>query len=83
MKPLPLKFYRRDTTQVARELLGKQLFRLHRGQLTSGIIVETEAYLGIEDPAAHTFRGRNTQRVQSMYKMGGHAYVYFVYGMNF
>jgi len=83
MYPLPRKFYQRDTTQVAKELLGKQLFHLRNGQLTSGIITETEAYLGIKDPACHTFMGRSTKRVKSMYQPGGHAYVYFIYGMHF
>lgn len=83
MNPLPYKFYRRDTTLVARELLGKQLFHLKNGELTSGIIIETEAYLGTSDPACHTFGGRKTERVKSMYKAGGHTYVYFIYGMHF
>lgn len=83
MKPLPLKFYRRDTTQVAQELLGQKLCHLHEGKLTSGLIIETEAYLGINDPACHTYRGRNTDRVKSMYQPGGFSYVYFIYGMHF
>lgn len=83
MKPLPIDFYQRDTTKVARELLGKKLFHKRNNQLTSGIIIETEAYLGLADPACHTYNGRNTARVQSMYKMGGHSYVYFIYGIHF
>lgn len=83
MFPLPLTFYQRDTTTVAKELLGKQLFHLQNGILTSGIIVETEAYLGLKDPACHTYKGRQTDRVKSMYKDGGHSYVYFIYGMHF
>lgn len=83
MSPLSSKFYRRDTVQVARELLGKKLFHLKNGELTSGIIIETEAYLGVSDPACHTFEGRRTERVKSMYKPGGHTYVYFIYGMHF
>lgn len=83
MKAIPLKFYRRDTTQVAQELLGKKLVHFKNGHLTSGIIVETEAYLGIKDPACHTFGGRKTKRVKSMYLPGGFAYVYFIYGMHY
>lgn len=77
------RFYQRDTTQVARELLGKQLYHNKNGKLTSGIIIETEAYLGIKDAACHTFQGRRTSRVESMYKLGGHGYVYLIYGMHF
>jgi DNA-3-methyladenine glycosylase len=49
---------------------------------TSGLITETEAYIGIDDPACHTFQGRNSERVRSMYLDGGHAYVYLIYGMH-
>lgn len=80
---LPPKFYDRDTVTVARDLLGKRLVRVWRGKRLSGLIVETEAYLGAVDAAAHTFGGRNTERVRSMYLPGGHAYVYFIYGMHF
>lgn len=82
MKPLPLSFYRRDTETVARELLGQRLCRrLPDGHVLSGIIVETEAYLGIGDPACHTFGGRRTPRTETMYASGGVAYVYLIYGM--
>src|SRR6516162_4916002 len=80
---LPHSFYQRDTVTVARELLGKKLVRIYRGRRLSGIIVETEAYLGEHDRAAHTFGLRRTLRNEAMYKEGGHAYVYFVYGMHF
>ena len=75
-------FYRRDTVTVARDLLGQRLVRVLDGQRLAGIIVETEAYLGIADRAAHTFGGRRTPRVASMWLEGGHAYVYFTYGMH-
>lgn len=79
---LPASFYQRDTTLVARELLGMRLCRRHEdGHVSSGIIVETEAYLGAEDRAAHSFGGRRTARTETMYADGGVAYVYLIYGM--
>lgn len=83
IKPLAFKFYRRDTTTVARELLGKRLFHQTEQGLTGGVIIETEAYLGLKDRACHTFGGRRTERVASMYRTGGHSYVYFIYGIHF
>jgi DNA-3-methyladenine glycosylase len=82
-KKLPRKFYHQDTTGLAKALLGKRLVRIWRGKRFSGIIVETEAYLGAIDQAAHTFRGRRSKRNSSMFLDGGHAYVYFVYGMHY
>lgn len=82
-KVLTQDFYQADTVKVAKELLGKRLFHSMDGKLTSGTIIETEAYLGESDPACHTFEGRRTKRVESMYLAGGHAYVYFVYGIHF
>lgn len=79
---LPPRFFERDTVTVARELLGKRLVRVWRGRRLSGMIVETEAYLGAADPAAHSFGGRRTERVRSMYLPGGHAYVYLIYGLH-
>lgn len=73
-----------DPITVARRLLGQRLVRImpRTGKRLSGIIVETEAYLGEEDAACHTFNGRRTQRNNSMYLPGGHAYIYFTYGMH-
>jgi DNA-3-methyladenine glycosylase len=73
-------FYLQPTLTVAKELLGK-VFILKRGRNTlSGRIVETEAYIGEDDPACHARFGM-TKRNSIMYGMGGHTYVYFVYGM--
>ena len=80
---LQSEFYKRDTITVARELLGCRLVHILNGQRLSGIITETEAYVGIKDPACHTFGDRRTPRTKSMYLSGGHSYVYFIYGMHF
>jgi DNA-3-methyladenine glycosylase len=83
-RPLPKTFYRKATADVARALLGCRLtHRLPDGKTRSVILVETEAYLGVKDRAAHTWGGRRTPRVAPMWGEGGHAYVYFVYGMHF
>lgn len=75
-------FSRSDTLRVARELLGKLLVvPTGDGQRISGMIVETEAYLGESDKAAHSFGGRRTARNEITYAEGGHVYVFFVYGM--
>lgn len=81
MKPLELSFYKRDTEEVAIGLLGKLLVRKYRGRTYCARIVETEAYLGINDKACHTFGDKRTSRTKSMYLDGGHAYVYLIYGM--
>jgi DNA-3-methyladenine glycosylase len=80
---LPLEFYTRpDTLLIARELLGRRLVvRAQTGARVSGIIVETEAYLGPEDKAAHSYGNRRTNRTETMFGTGGTAYVYFIYGM--
>ncbi|HEX8502860.1 MAG TPA: DNA-3-methyladenine glycosylase [Pyrinomonadaceae bacterium] len=77
-------FYTRaDTLTVARELLGKRLVvPADGGARVSGRVVEVEAYLGVEDRAAHSFGGRRTRRTETMYAAGGTAYVFFVYGMH-
>lgn len=81
---MPPSFYAQDTIHLAESLLGTRLVRiLEDGTRLSGRIVETEAYLGVEDPAAHTFGGRRTERNEAMYGEAGHAYVYFIYGIYF
>ena len=82
MKKLPLSFYlRSDVVQIARELLGKVLVTKFDGLLTSGRIVETEAYEGEIDRASHAYRGL-TPRTQVIFGEGGRAYVYLCYGIH-
>lgn len=75
------EFYQQDTVALSRALLGCVLHRTIGATTLSGMIVETEAYLGANDPASHARKGLRSQRNESMYKSGGHAYVYFTYGM--
>ncbi len=82
LRELPRCFYLGETAAVARGLIGKWLARFCEGSWYGGRIVETEAYLGHKDAAAHSFRGRRTARVEPMYMEGGHIYVFFVYGMH-
>ncbi len=77
---LPLEFYKRDTLTVARELLGAVLVSRVGNEEVRGVIVETEAYCGERDPAAHSYRGK-TERVRALYEGKGLAYIYFIYGM--
>jgi len=79
---MPRSFYRRGAVSVARRLLGQRLVTCIDNRRTSGIIVETEAYLGAVDKAAHTYGDRRTARNETMWGDGGHLYVYFVYGMH-
>ena len=80
---LPVSFYRRPAEAVARDLLGRYLVRELEGERLVLRLVETEAYLGTPDRASHAWGGRRTPRNESLYLPGGHAYVYFIYGMHF
>ena len=81
-RKLPRSFYLHDTVSVARALLGCLLWRRIDNDLLTARIVETEAYLGANDLASHARRGLRSARNESMYLEGGHAYVYFTYGMH-
>jgi len=75
-------FFLRDTETVARELLGGWLVRRIGQRLYAARLTEVEAYLGVDDPACHSFGGRRTARVEPMYRDGGHLYVFLVYGIH-
>jgi DNA-3-methyladenine glycosylase len=80
MLRLPREFYDRDTIDVAKDLLGKHLVHISGGVTRVGRIVETEAYLGPHDLAAHSAKGL-TPRTKVMFGPPGHAYVYLIYGI--
>ena len=82
MKPLPRKFYTRDTLTVAKELLGKCLVRHMVEDVLVGSIVEVEGYGGSDDPGSHAYKGM-TARNRLMWEEGGYAYVYFTYGKHY
>ncbi|OJW77267.1 MAG: 3-methyladenine DNA glycosylase [Bacteroidetes bacterium 46-16] len=80
---LPGSFYtRKDVVRIAKDLLGKVLVTEFEGQHTAGMIVETEAYAGTSDKASHAFGNRRTRRTEIMYREGGMAYVYLIYGIH-
>lgn len=81
MKKLDRSFYRKDSIELAKDLLGKYLVYDGRDEKLVAKIVETEAYMGFIDKAAHTYNGRRTKRTETMYGEEGHAYVYLIYGM--
>ncbi len=82
LRPLPRKFYSQYTVNVAKQLLGKILVRETSEGIMAGIIVETEAYRGRDDPASHAYRGM-TERNKVMWSKPGTAYVYQIYGIHY
>ncbi|MFS4428107.1 DNA-3-methyladenine glycosylase [Chryseobacterium sp. S90] len=80
---LPLSYYsNQDVLFLAQNLLGKVLFTDINGEITAGIIVETEAYFGVLDKASHAYGGRRTNRTETLYSHGGISYVYLCYGIH-
>ncbi|MFC7393544.1 DNA-3-methyladenine glycosylase [Scopulibacillus cellulosilyticus] len=75
-------FFHRPTLDLAKALLGKTIIHKTDQGTTSGVIVETEAYMGPEDRAAHSFGGKRTKRTEIMYGEAGFAYIYLIYGMH-
>ncbi len=83
MKKLPLSFYaRKDVVRIAKDLIGKIIVTNFDGNLTSGKVVETEAYVALTDKASHSYGGRRTARNEHMYSAPGTAYVYICYGLH-
>ena len=81
MKKLVRNFYNRDSITVAKDLLGKVLVYKISGKEYKGIIVEVEAYYGVNDKAAHSYGGKRTPRMEVMYAEPGFSYIYLIYGM--
>lgn len=78
----PEYFQNKDVIFLAQDLLGKILFTKKNGEITAGIITETEAYFGEEDKASHAYGGRRTLRTEAMYQPGGYSYIYLCYGIH-
>jgi len=83
MKKLSIAFYqRKDVVEIAKDLLGKIVVTNIDGKITSGRIVETEAYVANVDKASHAYNGKRTLRNEAMYAAAGAIYVYICYGMH-
>ncbi len=78
---ITIEFYRRDAITVAKDLLGLVLVHETKEGITKGIIVETEAYMGFKDAAAHSYKNIRKGRTNVQYGEGGYAYIYLIYGM--
>lgn len=83
MKKLSREFYNKDSIDIAKQLLGKYLVHLIDGEEIICKIVETEAYMGPSDKAAHSYNNKRTKRTEIMFGQCGFAYVFSIYGMYF
>ena len=82
-KKIPASYYKNsDTLELSKDILGKKLVTKVNNQITSGIIVESEAYLGVSDRASHAFDNKLTNRTSTMFEEGGISYIYLCYGMH-
>lgn len=81
IKKLVREFYNQDTLTLSKELIGKYMVHIVDGERLVSRITETEAYLGPVDKASHAYEWKRTARTEAMFKEGGHAYVYLIYGM--
>lgn len=80
-KRLGREWYTEDTLSIGRDLLGGKLVSLVDGVRRAGTIIETECYIGPEDRASHAYNGKRTKRNEIEFSVGGHIYIYLVYGM--
>mgnify|MGYP001285864703 FL=1 len=76
-------FLHNDVLKISKSLIGKNIFTKINNNITSGMIVETEAYAGLNDKASHAYNNKRTTRTKIMYKKGGICYVYLCYGMHY
>ena len=82
-KKLTVSYYKSlGTLKLSQDILGKKIVTQINNQITSGIIVESEAYLGVKDRASHAFNNKLTSRTKTMYEEGGISYIYLCYGMH-
>jgi DNA-3-methyladenine glycosylase len=82
MDKIDISFLSRDTVEAAKTLLGMEITSYIGGVVTSGYITEVEAYLGLNDKAAHTYGGKKTKKNEMMFNPYGHVYVYSMHGQN-
>lgn len=75
------KYFYQDAISLAKDMVGKHITRIIDGHEIAGKIVETEAYMGIDDRASHTYSGKKTKRTEILYSEGGLAYIYRIYGI--
>ena len=83
MKKIKQSFYTSNNVlEISKNLLGKVLVTNFNSKITSGVIIEVEAYLGANDKASHSYNNKRTQRTEPMFLKGGISYVYLCYGMH-
>jgi len=78
-----LQFFKMDTITLAKSLIGKWIVTNINGVEVNAQICETEAYLGVNDSACHTYKAKRTERVEPMWQVGGTIYIYLCYGLHY